>query len=248
MNSRTNFGTTDTIFVAFNKPISTFRFDLVRTRTPYPGLLSGSGAVIASTAEGSLIATVLPAGAVSQLGGLIVGANQAFAIRLNRPFITGSEHRLDINATAEDNEVLDLNGSGPSFARTFTTVPGIRLLSVTAGGVTLGTDAQRIASAVNVDSIIFRFDLPPGRQLVGPYFTRGPRRNVRFASFTSIDDATPGRGTDEVGRAGVPGEANRIDCVGVINGANLSFGYRTVVDTTYLTRCQSPVLIVLRNF
>jgi hypothetical protein len=94
MNSRTNFGTTDTIFVAFNKPISTFRFDLVRTRTPYPGLPSDT--VIASTAEGSLIATVLPAGAVPQLGGLIVGANQAFAIRLNRPFITGSEHRLDI--------------------------------------------------------------------------------------------------------------------------------------------------------
>jgi hypothetical protein len=37
MNSRTNFGTTDTIFVAFNKSIRTFRFDLVRTRTPYPG-------------------------------------------------------------------------------------------------------------------------------------------------------------------------------------------------------------------
>ncbi len=36
-----------------------------------------------------------------------------------------------------------------------------------------------------------------------------------------------------MGRAGVPGEANRIDCVGVINGANLSFGYRTVVGTTY---------------
>jgi hypothetical protein len=106
MNSRTNFGTTDTIFVAFNKPISTFRFDLVRTQTPYPGLPSGSGVVIASTAGGSLIATVLPAGAVPQLGGLIVGANQAFAIRLNRPFITGSEHRLDIDVTAEDNEVL----------------------------------------------------------------------------------------------------------------------------------------------
>jgi hypothetical protein len=42
---------------------------------------------------------------------------------------------------------------------------------------------------------------------------------------------TPNGGTDEVGRAGVPGEANRIDCVGVINGANLSFGYRTVVGT-----------------
>jgi hypothetical protein len=118
-----------------------------------------------------------------------VGANQAFAIRLNRPFITGSEHRLDINATAEDNEVLDLNGSGPSFARTFTTVPGIRLLSVTAGGVTLNTstDPQTTASAVNVDSIIFRFDLPPGSQLVGPYFTRGPRRNVRFASGDDTD-------------------------------------------------------------
>jgi hypothetical protein len=226
MNSRTNFGTTDTIFVAFNKPTSTFRFDLVRTRTPYPGLPSDT--VIASTAEGSLIATVLPAGAVPQLGGLIVGANQAFAIRLNRPFITGSDHRLDIDVTAEDNDVLNLNGSGPSFARTFTTVPGIRLLSVTAGGVTLGTTGPA-ASAVNVDSIIFRFDLPPGRQLVGPYFTRGPRRNVRFARGST----TPGGGTDEVGRAGVPGEANRIDCVGVINGANLSFGYRTVVDTTY---------------
>jgi hypothetical protein len=81
---------------------------------------------------------------------------------------------------------------------------------------------------VNVDSIIFRFDLPPGSQLVGPYFTRGPRRNVRFAS-----GSTPLGGTDEVGRAGVPGEANRIDCVGVINGANLSFGYRTVVGTDY---------------
>jgi hypothetical protein len=41
MNSRTNFGTTDTIFVAFNKSIKTFRFDLVRTQTPYPGLPSG---------------------------------------------------------------------------------------------------------------------------------------------------------------------------------------------------------------
>jgi hypothetical protein len=118
--------------------------------------------------------------------------------------------------------------SGPSFARTFTTVPGIRLLSVTAGGVTLSPTGLP-ASAVNVDSIIFRFDLPPGRQLVGPYFTRGPRRNVRFASGST----TPGGGTDEVGRAGVPGEANRIDCVGVINGANLSFGYRTVVGTDY---------------
>jgi hypothetical protein len=223
MNSRTNFGTTDTIFVAFNKPINTFRFDLVRTQTPY-GL--PSNVVIASTEDGSLIATVLPAGAVPQLGGRIVGANQAFAIRLNRPFITGSEHRLDINAIAEDND--SLNAFGTSFARTFTTVPGIRLLSVTAGGVTLGTTGPA-ASAVNVDSIIFRFDLPPGRQLVGPYFTRGPRRNVRFARGST----TPGGGTDEVGRAGVPGEANRIDCVGVINGANLSFGYRTVVDTTY---------------
>jgi len=223
MNSRTNFGTTDTIFVAFNKSIRNFRFDLVRTRTPYPGLRRG---VIASTEDGSLTATVLPPGAVSQLGGLIVGANQAFAIRLNRPFITGSEHRLDIDAIADDND--SVNASDTSFARTFTTVPGIRLLSVTAGGVTLGTTGTP-ASAVNVDSIIFRFDLPPGRQLVGPYFTRGPRRNVRFARGST----TPGGGTDEVGRAGVPGEANRIDCVGVINGANLSFGYRTVVDTTY---------------
>jgi hypothetical protein len=223
MNSRTNFGTTDTIFVAFNKSIRNFRFDLVRTRTPYPGLRRG---VIASTEDGSLTATVLPPGAVSQLGGLIVGANQAFAIRLNRPFITGSEHRLDIDAIAEDND--SVNASDTSFARTFTTVPGIRLLSVTAGGVTLGTTAPA-ANAVNVDSIIFRFDLPPGRQLVGPYFTRGPRRNVRFASGST----DPNGGTDEVGRAGVPGEANRIDCVGVINGANLSFGYRTVVDNTY---------------
>jgi hypothetical protein len=225
MNSRTNFGTTDTIFVAFNKSIRTFRFTLNRTQTPYTGFVPTGP--IASTDDGSLIATVLPAGAVPQLGGLIVGANQAFAIRLNRPFITGSDHRLDINAIAEDND--SLNAFGTSFARTFTTVPGIRLLSVTAGGVTLGTDAQTIASAVNVDSIIFRFDLPPGRQLVGPYFTRGPRRNVRFASGSTA----PNGGTDEVGRAGVPGEANRIDCVGVINGANLSFGYRTVVGTDY---------------
>jgi hypothetical protein len=226
MNSRTNFGTTDTIFVAFNKPINTFRFFLFRTQTPYIGFVPISPtSPIASTDDGSLIATVLPAGAVPQLGGLIVGANQAFAIRLNRPFITGSDHRLDINAIAEDND--SLNAFGPSFARTFTTVPGIRLLSVTAGGVTLSPTG--LASAVNVDSIIFRFDLPPGRQLVGPYFTRGPRRNVRFASSST----TPGGGTDEVGRAGVPGEANRIDCVGVINGANLSFGYRTVVGTDY---------------
>ncbi len=224
MNSRTDFGTTDTIFVAFNKPIKTFRFDLVRTRTPYPALPTGP---IASTNDGSLTATLLPAGAVPQLGGLIVGANQAFAIRLNRPFITGSEHRLDVNATAEDGEVLNAAATA-SFARTFTTVPGIRLLSVTAAGVTLGTTAPPV-SALNVDSIVFRFELPPGRQLVGPYFTRGPRRNVRFASGST----TPGEGTDEVGRAGVPGEANRIDCVGVINGANLSFGYRTVVGTTY---------------
>jgi hypothetical protein len=230
MNSRTNFGTTDTIFVAFNKSIKTFRFFLYRTRTPYIGVPTEltDPRPIASTDDGSLIATILPAGAVPQLGGLIVGANQAFAIRLNRPFITGSEHRLDITAIAEDGEFF--NAFGTAFARTFTTVPGIRLLSVTAGGVTLNasTDPQTTASAVNVDSIIFRFDLPPGSQLVGPYFTRGPRRNVRFAS-----GITPLGGTDEVGRAGVPGEANRIDCVGVINGANLSFGYRTVVDNIY---------------
>jgi hypothetical protein len=225
MNSRTDFGTTDTIFVAFNKSIRNFRFGLVRTQTPYPSRFVPTGP-IASTDDGSLIATALPAGAVPQLGGLIVGANQAFAIRLNRPFITGSEHRLDIiTAIAEDGETF--NAFGTSFARTFTTVPGIRLLSVTAGGVTLS--ATTAESAVNVDSIIFRFDLPPGSQLVGPYFTRGPRRNVRFASGSTA----PFGGTDEVGRAGVPGEANRIDCVGVINGANLSFGYRTVVGTDY---------------
>jgi hypothetical protein len=38
-----------------------------------------------------------------------------------------------------------------------------------------------------------------------------------------------GGGSDEVGRAGVPGEANRIDCVGVITGNSLSFGYRSLV-------------------
>jgi len=110
MNSRTNFGTTDTIFVAFNKPINTFSFSLYRTQTPYPAYPAypglPSGVVIASTEDGSLIATALPAGAVPQLGGTIVGANQAFAIRLNRPFVTGSEHRLDLNVTAADGTPL----------------------------------------------------------------------------------------------------------------------------------------------
>jgi hypothetical protein len=217
MNSRTNFGTTDTIFVAFNKPINTFSFSLFRTQTPY-GIAPSS---IASTAAGSLIATALPAGAVPQLGGTIVGANQAFAIRLNRPFMTGSEHRLDINVTATDGTTLSLvGGIGAVGARTFTTVPGIRLLSVTAGGVTLSPTTITVGVPTS-GTITFTFDRPP----VGPYFTRGPLRNVRFASGSS----DPGGGDNELGRVGIQGETNRIDCVGVITGNSLSFGYRNLV-------------------
>jgi len=225
MNSRTNFGTTDTIFVAFNKPINTFSFSLFRTQTPYIGFVSTSPTVsIASTAAGSLIATALPAGAVPQLGGTIVGANQAFAIRLNRPFVTGSEHRLDLNVTATDGTTLSLLGAtGAVGARTFTTVPGIRLLSVTAGGatpVTLSPTTTTVGVPTS-GTITFTFDRPP----VGQYFTRGPLRNVRFARDSDI----PGSGTDELGRVGIQGETNRIDCVGVITGNSLSFGYRALV-------------------
>jgi Cna protein B-type domain. len=224
MNSRTNFGTTDTIFVAFNKPINTFSFSLYRTQTPYIGIVPTSSTVsIASTAAGSLIATALPAGAVPQLGGTIVGANQAFAIRLNRPFVTGSEHRLDINVTATDGTTLSLGATGAVGARTFTTVPGIRLLSVTAGGatpVTLSPTTTTVGVPTS-GTITFNFDRPP----VGPYFTRGPLRNVRFASGSD----NPGFGTDELGRVGIQGETNRIDCVGVITGNSLSFGYRNLI-------------------
>jgi hypothetical protein len=218
MNSRTNFGTTDTIFVAFNKPINTFSFSLSRTRTPYIGFVSTD--TIASTAAGSLIATALPAGAVPQLGGTIVGANQAFAIRLNRPFVTGSEHRLDLNVTAADGTTLSLGATGAVGARTFTTVPGIRLLSVTAGGVTLSPTTTTVGVPTS-GTITFNFDRPP----VGQYFTRGPLRNVRFASGTD----TLGSGSNELGRVGIRGETNRIDCVGVITGNSLSFGYRNLV-------------------
>jgi hypothetical protein len=221
MNSRTDFGTTDTIFVAFNKPISTFSFSLFRTQTPYFGLPSGSNFMIASTAQGSLIATALPAGAVPQLGGTIVGANQAFAIRLNRPFVTGSEHRLDIDVTATDGTRLFLGAFGGAVgARTFTTVPGIRLLSVTAGNVTLSPTTTTVGVPTR-GTITFTFDRPP----VGQYFTRGPLRNVRFASGSDI----PGGGRDERDRVGIQGETNRIDCVGVITGNSLSFGYRNLV-------------------
>ena len=227
MNSRTNFGTTDTIFVAFNKPISTFSFSLSRTRTPYIGFVSTEDPTdptrtyIASTAEGSLIATALPAGAVPQLGGLIVGANQAFAIRLNRPFVTGSEHRLDLNVTAADGTTLSLGPAGGAVgARTFTTVPGIRLLSVTAGNVTLSPTTTTVGVPTS-GTITFTFDRPP----VGQYFTRGPLRNVRFASGSSA----PNGGADEIGRVGIRGEPNLIDCVGVITGNSLSFGYRNLV-------------------
>jgi hypothetical protein len=218
MNSRTNFGTTDTIFVAFNKPINTFSFTLNRTQTPYTGIVTTG--IIANTADGSLIATALPAGAVPQLGGAIVGANQAFAIRLNRPFVTGSEHRLDINVTATDGTTLSLGTTGAVGARTFTTVPGIRLLSVTAGGVTLSPTTTTVGVPTS-GTITFNFDRPP----VGPYFTRGPLRNVRFASGSDI----PGFGSNELGRVGIQGETNRIDCVGVITGNSLSFGYRSLV-------------------
>jgi hypothetical protein len=219
MNSRTNFGTTDTIFVAFNKPINTFSFSLFRTQTPY-GIVSTG--LIASTAAGSLIATALPAGAVPQLGGTIVGANQAFAIRLNRPFVTGSEHRLDINVTATDGTTLSLGAPGAVGARTFTTVPGIRLLSVTAGGVTLSPTTTTVGVPTS-GTITFTFDRPP----VGQYFTRGPLRNVRFASGSS-EPLSP-LASDELGRVGIQGETNRIDCVGVITGNSLSFGYRNLV-------------------
>jgi hypothetical protein len=236
MNSRTNFGTTDTIFVAFNKPISTFSFSLFRTRTPYIDFVSTSSTEdIASTAAGSLIATALPAGAVPQLGGTIVGANQAFAIRLNRPFVTGSEHRLDLNVTAADGTTLSLVGAagGAVGARTFTTVPGIRLLSVTAGNVTLSPTTTTVGVPTS-GTITFTFDRPP----VGQYFTRGPLRNVRFASGSD----NPRDARDELGRVGIRGEINRIDCVGVITGNSLSFGYRNLVGpapndavgTTYL--------------
>jgi hypothetical protein len=218
MNSRTNFGTTDTIFVAFNKPINTFSFTLNRTQTPYTGIVTTG--IIANTADGSLIATALPAGAVPQLGGAIVGANQAFAIRLNRPFVTGSEHRLDINVTATDGTTLSLGATGAVGARTFTTVPGIRLLSVTAGGVTLSPTTTTVGVPTS-GTITFTFDRPP----VGQYFTRGPLRNVRFASGSDI----PGFGSNELGRVGIQGETNRIDCVGVITGNSLSFGYRSLV-------------------
>jgi|GEM_PF-7121129 len=219
MNSRTNFGTTDTIFVAFNKPINTFSFSLYRTQTPY-GIPLGS---IASTAAGSLIATALPAGAVPQLGGTIVGANQAFAIRLNRPFVTGSEHRLDINVTATDGTTLSLGATGAVGARTFTTVPGIRLLSVTAGGatpVTLSPTTTTVGVPTS-GTITFNFDRAPA----GQYFTRGPLRNVRFANGSD----SPGSGFEELGRVGIQGETNRIDCVGVITGNSLSFGYRNLI-------------------
>ncbi len=39
----------------------------------------------------------------------------------------------------------------------------------------------------------------------------------------------PGGGDDEIGRVGIRGEPNRIDCVGVITGNSLSFGYRDLV-------------------
>jgi hypothetical protein len=237
MNSRTNFGTTDTIFVAFNKPINTFSFSLFRTQTPYIGFVLTESTdpnrrPIASTAEGSLIATALPAGAVPQLGGLIVGANQAFAIRLNRPFVTGSEHRLDIDVTAADGTTLSLGATGAVGARTFTTVPGIRLLSVTAGGVTLSPTTTTVGVPTS-GTITFNFDRAPA----GQYFTRGPLRNVRFARVNP-----DGSESDELGRVGIRGEINRIDCVGVITGNSLSFGYRNLVGpapneavgTTYL--------------
>ncbi len=221
MNSRTNFGTTDTIFVAFNKPINTFSFTLNRTQTPYTGFVPTG--TIASTADGALIATALPAGAVPQLGGTIVGANQAFAIRLNRPFVTGSEHRLDLNVTAADGTTLSLGTTGAVGARTFTTVPGLRLLSVTAGGatpVTLSPTTTTLGVPTS-GTITFNFDRAP----VGQYFTRGPLRNVRFASGSDV----PAAGSDELGRVGIQGETNRIDCVGVITGNSLSFGYRNLI-------------------
>ncbi len=165
-----------------------------------------------------------------------MGANQAFAIRLNRPFVTGSEHRLDLNVTAADGTTLSLGANGGAVgARTFTTVPGIRLLSVTAGNVTLSPTTTTVGVPTS-GTITFTFDRPP----VGQYFTRGPLRNVRFASGSS--DPLSLSLIEEIGRVGIPGEVNRIDCVGVITGNSLSFGYRNLVGpapnvavgTTYL--------------
>ncbi len=230
LNSRTNFGTTDTMVVAFNKSMTSTIFRLARVRTPYAdaGLSEGMDNVIASTTAGSLTATPVAVG--TTVGGITAtGANQVFAIRLNRPFVTGTDHRLDYEVTAADGTTLSATSTSSTATlgvRSFTTVAGLRLLSVTAGGATPVTlSATTTTSGVPTSgNITFTFDRAP----VGQYFTRGALRNVRFASGSTI----PGTGTAELGRVGIAGETNRIDCVGVITGNNLTFGYRSLVGAT----------------
>jgi hypothetical protein len=223
LNSRTDFGTNDSAVVVFNRPMFADRttFTLDRTANPYNLVNTAIG----SSTDGRLTSRALPAGVYL---GQAVLANQAFSVRLSNPFVTGSTHRLSFSALPSDGSAaFSAPAADPRLQ--FTTVSGIRLLSVTASSGGTQVDLGRTIATEGLDTagtIVLTFDRPP----VGTYITRGPRRNVRFASGS----ANPGEGADERGRTGNNGEVNRIDSVGTIAGNTLTFGYRNLVrGTTY---------------
>lgn len=211
--SASAFGTTDTITIIFNKPMqpATVRATITRTRTPYNTL----GTAILS----GVTTTPLPAG--TYLGVPCV-ANQAYRVTLNRPFVTGSEHEIDFDGTptAVDGSTY-VSGTSDKSLRTFTTRTGLRVLSVTIGGVAVAGGVTTFGIPTS-GTVSMTFAVPSGAT-IRPVVLRGTNRTLELQDRDNADVAV---GIDvPVVPGTVTGPAIDRDTATVTGGNTLTFGY-----------------------
>ncbi len=216
--SATAYGTTDSILFVFNKPMqpATVNATITRTRTPYSTLQ------VAATVLNGRTVTPLPAGTYL---GVAAAANQAYVLRLNRPFVTGSDHEVGFTG------VLAADGSSynPSSAdrllRIFTTRTGVRLLSTSLdapAGLTRRTGVP-VSGTITITTAV------PAGATLNPVILRGPNRNLEVRTGDVLD-AGALFNRDFPITFGNPTQS--VDSVAQITGGTITFGYTGLTNTT----------------
>ena len=215
--SATAYGTTDSILFVFNKPMqpATVRPTIVRTRTPYSSLQTG-----ATPLNGTTV-TPLPAGTYL---GQAAGANQAYVLRLNRAFVTGSDHEINFSG------VLAVDGSsynpGPAdrLLRIFTTRTGVRLLSTSLDAP---AGLTRRTGVPTSGTITITTAVPAGATL-NPVVLRGPNRNLEVRTGEDLDAGTLFNRDFPI-VAGNPTQS--VDSIATIVGGTITFNYTGLTNT-----------------
>lgn len=210
------FGTTDTITIVFSKPMrpATVQATITRTRTPYSqlGLATLTG----------VTTTPLPAGTYL---GISAAANQAYRITLNRPFVTGSEHEIDFAGTVQAADGSTYTpGTADRALRTFTTRTGLRLLSVTVGGVSV-PNAPIVAQGVPTSGTVNITVAVPTGASIRPVILRGPNRNLELRTGHTLDGDTLASGNIPTQPPGPALPTVDRDTASVTGGNTITFGY-----------------------